>query len=175
MSWLRIPLAASTAFFVVGTPSDLSYSGSDRVHEKTVRAVFTGLPARGKQITVMVREVRPEEWKTVDDEGESGAVGVYDDEERTIYLKSGERDLDFTFAHEYGHHVYFCTFTGAERRTWRRFWRMNRREMPDAYAREDPDEGFAECYAGNFYGQGAPWRLSPLVREQVASYFQPAE
>jgi hypothetical protein len=154
--------------------AELQFVGRRREHENGLSAVYATLPARGKEVNVSVEEVPASEWDRREEIDEPDAVGMYDEETHQLLLKGGEDDLELTFAHEFGHHVFSVSFSDAERRTWRRFWRMHRGEMPEGDAEEDPEEGFAECYAGTYYQGPRPWRLAPTIKEEIRTFFKPA-
>ncbi len=171
----RAPLLAggllTLALFPPSAHADLVIRGPHRDHEALIRSLYAELPARGKNMDVTVQEVTPEEWSHLDAAEDQEAVGVYDDQTREIFLKQGEPDLAWTFVHEYGHHVFFAAMAGSERRDWRQYWKHHQREMPEGDARDDADEGFAECFAGVYCPQKLTWTLAAGLRDKTRAYF----
>ena len=133
---LALPLASTRH-----AHASLLFDPQHREHESEIRAVYAALPIRGKEVDVTVAEISPTEWKTVDDSGDPDTVGMYNDATRQLFLKQGDDEIDFTFAHEFGHHVYYASLSRTERRNWKQFWKAHRTEMPGPDAKDDASEG----------------------------------
>jgi hypothetical protein len=167
---LAVGLLAA-AFCPTPARADLVVRGPIREHEALFRSLYARLPERGKKVDVTVQEVSPAEWTKVSGADDPDAVGVYDDQTREIFLKQGEPDLEWTFVHEFGHHVFFAAMGNAERRDWRRYWTQHQAQMPEGDAQDDPDEGWAECYAGVYCPKKLGWRLAVSIQDKTRTYF----
>ena len=77
--------------------------------------------------------------------------GVFEDSPPRVTLRmSGAAMPDmFTFAHEYGHYVWFDLFTGMDRRRYETIYKRQRAQhhLVTAYASTDLEEGFAEAFS----------------------------
>jgi len=77
--------------------------------------------------------------------------GVFEDSPPRVTLRmSGAAMPDmFTFAHEYGHYVWFDLFTGADRKRYEAIYKRQRNQhhLVTAYASTDLEEGFAEAFS----------------------------
>jgi hypothetical protein len=151
--------------------ADLIIRGPHREHEAMIRSLYANLPARAKNVDVTVQELTPDEWAKMSEEDDPDAVGVYDDQSREIFLKQGEPDLEWTFVHEFGHHVFYAALGKGERRDWRRFWKQHQSEMPEGDASEDADEAWAECYAGVYCPKKLDWALASNLRDKTRTFF----
>ena len=151
--------------------ADLIIRGPHREHEALFRSIYAGLPARGKNIDVTVQELTPDEWAKTSGVDDPDAVGVYDDETRELFIKQGEPDLEWTFVHEFGHHVFFAALDRGERRDWRRYWKQHQAEMPEGDAQDEPDEGWAECYAGVYSPKKLEWKLAVSLGDKTRTFF----
>lgn len=72
--------------------------------------------------------------------------GFYDPETRAIYVDPDAKEPRSTFLHELGHHAHVTALTRAEWQVWEPLWQARKKQMPSAYARIAPAEGFAECF-----------------------------
>lgn len=153
------------------TVSYLTISG-DPVGAAAIELAYASFPARGKEHPISVEIVLPEVWGRDD-----GTVGTY------MYFMNRARilggmtpeDIAFTFAHEFGHHVWHNSLTYRERKDWSKGWTNNRHRMPRVYATSNACEGFAECYAIRFLVPGEPsvfgyiagFKLDEKVAERI--------
>ena len=92
------------------------------------------------------------------DGGDGDIDGVFEEDPPQITLRtpaSGTPDV-FTFAHEYGHYVWFEILRPDDRRRYEALYRKQRaaRHLVTAYAATDVEEGFAEAFS--FYANEAP-------------------
>jgi len=94
--------------------------------------------------------------------------GVFEDNPARITLRiptAGDPDM-FTFAHEYGHYVWFDLLTKDDRRRYESLYKKQKtaHHLVTRYAATDVEEGFAEAFS--FYANEAPI----LARRDAASY-----
>lgn len=139
-----------------------------------MRALFDAFPKRGRGVDVTVREWVPGLGY------DSNVVGLYSPSEPMITLRRFKvvGDTLLTFAHEYGHHVWFTEFTDKEREDWKAFWAYSLKRMPRDYAKENEVEGFAECFARTYY-TGKPTKawgyydkpVDEFVQAKIKAYF----
>jgi len=77
--------------------------------------------------------------------------GVFEDSPPRVTLRmNGDSMPDmFTFAHEYGHYVWFDLFSGADRKRYEAIYKRQRAQhhLVTAYASTDLEEGFAEAFS----------------------------
>jgi len=76
--------------------------------------------------------------------------GVYDRNPPRIAVEVENGRVDnFTFAHEYGHYVWFELMTKADRRAYEAIYKQSRsdRHLVTDYAAVSVDEGFAEAFS----------------------------
>lgn len=100
------------------------------------------------------------------DEGEID--GVFEDDPPRITLRipeTGEPDM-YTFAHEYGHYVWFTLLTRGDRKRYEAVYKKQKaaHHLVTHYAQTDVEEGFAEAFS--FYANEAPL----LLKRDAASY-----
>ena len=96
--------------------------------------------------------------------------GVFEDNPVRITLRvpaSGRPDL-YTFAHEYGHYVWFDLLSRDDKRRYENLYRKQKAQhhLVTRYAQTDVEEGFAEAFS--FYAN-APALL--LRRDALSSQF----
>ena len=98
------------------------------------------------------------------DEGQSSHAsdgeidGVFESDPARITLRipaSGQPDL-YTFAHEYGHYVWFNLLNQEDRKRYENIYRKQRatHHLVSRYAQTDAEEGFAEAFS--FYANKPP-------------------
>ena len=83
------------------------------------------------------------------DDGEIDGVFEADPDRITLRIPaSGQPDLD-TFAHEYGHYVWFNLLSRDDRRRYEGVYRKQKaaRHLVTRYAQTDVEEGFAEAFS----------------------------
>lgn len=102
------------------------------------------------------------------DDGLGDVDGVFEGDPDRIALRlpaSGSLDM-FTFAHEYGHYVWFNLLSGDDRHRYEAIYKRQRaaRHLVTRYASTDMEEGFAEAFS--FYVAQAPL----LARRDALSY-----
>lgn len=151
--------------------SALVFQGPRRDHETTIRTTYTALPQRGKQSDILVSEFSGAEWRTAEEVDDPESLGIYDENTHRLLLRGDDHELAVTFAHEFGHHVFYTSFSRSERSAWRRYWKAHRTEMPAGEAREDADEGFAECYAGTFFPGTLAWQVADPIKARMRAFF----
>ncbi len=101
-----------------------------------------------------------------DDKGDID--GVFEDDPARITLRvpaSGRPDL-YTFAHEYGHYVWFNLLSRDDQRRYEGLYKKQKaaRHLVTRYAETDVEEGFAEAFS--FYANEPPL----LLRRDALSY-----
>ncbi|MBV9848600.1 MAG: hypothetical protein JO250_02815 [Armatimonadetes bacterium] len=85
------------------------------------------------------------------DDGDGDIDGVFEDGPPRITLRlpaSGEPDM-FTFAHEYGHYVWFALLNKGDRRRYEVIYNKQRagHHLVTRYAETELEEGFAEAFS----------------------------
>jgi len=103
---------------------------------------------------------------TADDTGDID--GVFESDPDRIALRipvTGDIDM-FTFAHEYGHYVWFHLLSKDDRRRYETLYKRQRaaHHLVTDYAATDVEEGFAEAFS--FYASAPPM----LARRDSASF-----
>lgn len=102
------------------------------------------------------------------DDTDGDVDGLYDDDPPTITLLSGDppRDLALTFLHEYGHHLWAFQMNGNDRSAYNELYarQLAAGQLVTDYAKESPEEGFAEAVS---YYLSQPDKLK---RRDPASY-----
>lgn len=87
-----------------------------------------------------------------------GIDGIFEDNPpRITLLVPTEEDLDiYTFAHEYGHYVWFNLLTRDDRKRYESLYKKQKaaRHLVTRYAETDTEEGFAEAFS--FYTAEPP-------------------
>lgn len=102
------------------------------------------------------------------DDGEIDGVFEADPDRITLRIPaSGQPDL-YTFAHEYGHYVWFNLLNRDDRRRYEGLYRKQKaaRHLVTFYAQTDVEEGFAEAFS--FYTNDP---ASLLHRDALSSQF----
>jgi hypothetical protein len=102
------------------------------------------------------------------DGDDSDVDGVFESDPDRIALRlarTGDLDM-FTFAHEYGHYVWFHLLGGEDRRRYEALYRRQRasHHLVTRYAATDLEEGFAEAFS--FFASEPPM----LARRDPLSY-----
>ena len=101
---------------------------------------------------------------------DDGAIdGIFEDNPARITLRvpaSGQPDLD-TFAHEYGHYVWFNLLSQGDRKRYECLYKKQKaaHHLVTRYAETDVEEGFAEAFSS--YANEPP-----LLRRRDALSFQ---
>jgi hypothetical protein len=93
---------------------------------------------------------------TADDDGDIDGVYESDPDRMALRLPAaGDIDM-FTFAHEYGHYVWFDLLTDNDRRRYEALYKRQRaaNHLVTRYAATDVEEGFAEAFS--FYASAPP-------------------
>lgn len=99
---------------------------------------------------------------------DDGIDGVFEDDPARITLRvpaSGQPDLS-TFAHEYGHYVWFNLLNRDDRRRYESLYKKQKalHHLVTRYAQTNVEEGFAEAFS--VYANEPPL----LLRRDAASY-----
>lgn len=102
--------------------------------------------------------------------GDGEIDGVFEADPDRITLRvpaSGQPDL-YTFAHEYGHYVWFNLLGRDDKRRYEAIYRKQKaaHHLVTRYAQTDVEEGFAEVFS--FYANDAPLLLR---RDPLSSQF----
>jgi len=135
-------------------------------YDKHIPAAFrsnTDLPVReysDSQMNAYLRAGSGDSSSQSDDD-DGDIDGVYEPSPQRITLRilpGGDLDM-FTFAHEYGHYVWFNLMTDSERRNYAAIYKRQRAEhhLVTRYADTDLEEGFAEAFS--FYANERPTLL----------------
>ena len=130
-----------------------------------VYEAYLKLPARGKNDPCLIEVVPFYKWSEKPHEMDRWTLAYYRKSTDQMTLRG---DLDpktfrVVVAHEFGHHVYFVTFTTKEMTEWQTFWDKNLIAMPRDYARYSASEGWAECYSVRFIGSDS-YLYSPELK-----------
>ena len=154
---LLLPLGAKAQMTVAGPPSPTAHALSDWF-TKHIPAKFQ---AHGTFEVRPLSDFDMDEYlhgdsddtqnNSQDDDDEID--GVFVDDPPCITLRIGEADtIDFdTFAHEYGHYVWFDLLTRADRRRYGAVYDKQKaaHHLITDYAAESVEEGFAEAFAAD--------------------------
>ena len=140
------PTARSlTAWFGRHIPARFAARGRFEVH-----------PLSDDEMEAYLRGGDADQSQSQDDDGEID--GVFEDNPARITLRipaSGQPDL-YTFAHEYGHYVWFNLLSRDDRRRYAGIYKKQRAagHLVTRYAETDIEEGFAEAFS--FYANEPP-------------------
>ncbi len=92
--------------------------------------------------------------------------GVFTDDPPQIYLRvSDPAQIDYaTFAHEYGHYVWFDLLTNADRKRYKAIYEHQKaaHRLISDYAGESLEEGFAEAFSADIVTPAALLHQDPL-------------
>jgi hypothetical protein len=153
--------AARAALVPSATPLPLLYHGA---HSSEAQAIYEKLPARGKTIQCLGLEL-VDGWSFERRILKGRWLGMYDWQARAFALNWSP----LTLVHEYGHHIQIHSLTSTEWRDWEAFWKANKAQMPNDYARTRASEGWAECFA---FAYVRPEGIKRAVAEKVRGYFE---
>ena len=149
---------ALTAWFDHHIPAKFRAKGTFEVH-----------PLTDSQMTAYLQgedgDGQPEQNSHSDD-GEID--GIYEDDPPRITLLIPDNTSPdmYTFAHEYGHYVWFNLLTKDDRKRYEGIYKKQKsaKHLVTRYAETDTEEGFAEAFS--FYAAEPPL----LLRRDAASY-----
>ena len=101
------------------------------------------------------------------DEGEIDGVFEDDPPRITLRVPGGEEPDTYTFAHEYGHYVWYDLLTPADRDRYAAVYKKQKaaHHLVTRYAQTDAEEGFAEAFS--FYVSEPP-----LLRHRDPASYQ---
>ena len=101
------------------------------------------------------------------DEGEIDGVFEDDPPRITLRVPEGEEPDTYTFAHEYGHYVWYDLLTNADRDRYAAVYKKQKaaHHLVTRYAQTDAEEGFAEAFS--FYVSEPP-----LLRHRDSASYQ---
>ncbi len=166
--------AAGAQIVVTGpaTPTSRSLTGWFAHHipaRFAARGRFEVRPLNDDEMAAYLRDGddSPDQSSHADD-GEIDGVFEPDPDRITLRIPaSGQPDL-YTFAHEYGHYVWFNLLSRDDRRRYEGLYRKQKaaRRLVTPYAQTDVEEGFAEAFS--FYTND-PTLL--LRRDALSSQF----
>ena len=92
--------------------------------------------------------------------------GVFTDNPPQIYLRvSDPAQIDYaTFAHEYGHYVWFDRLTDSDRKRYKSIYERQKaaHRLISDYAGESLEEGFAEAFSADIVSPAALLHQDPL-------------
>ena len=150
--------AALTAWFDHHIPAKFRAKGPFEVH-----------PLTDAQMTAYLQGEDAENQPGQDSQSEDGEIdGIYEDDPPRITLLVPQNDSPdlFTFAHEYGHYIWFNLLTKDDRKRYEGIYKKQKaaRHLVTRYAETDTEEGFAEAFS--FYAAEPPL----LMRRDAASY-----
>ena len=146
----------------IPTKADLSIDGPKNLLN-LINQTYEKMPERGKSNKVTVHVISQ---KTMSEREGEGVLGVYYLQSHEFWIVDTEEYVDFVFAHEYSHFIYFEVFTDEERAEWNVFWNnwSGQGLLPRDYAEVNEVEGFAECMMMSYIGRVPEW-YKPLYPE----------
>jgi len=130
--------------------------GSDPAQTTTGNGVTVGTdplvpPDRRKKLIDVIDLLKPKEVKGMkviqhyDHPANKDAFAVWEPSDNTVHLYDSCARARIV-KHEVGHWVYHNRVLPADQQTWKDVWAKNKANMPSSIARDDDDQGFAECY-----------------------------
>jgi len=185
-----VPALLISSWFVPhsGAKADIAVDGADPVWNRTIQGWCDNhiAPAYRTQDHIVVRVLNDRQMmayleggqnkgnsddrqshQTSQGDDTSDIDGVFEDNPPRVTLRqSGSTMPDmYTFAHEYGHYVWFDVFSGADRKRYEGIYKRQRAQhhLVTDYAATDLEEGFAEAFS--FYAA----EPSMLVRRDSES------
>ncbi len=170
---LLAPRGAQAQFVVTGPQTSASAALTawfDRHVPAKFRAIgpFEVHPLTDSQMAAYLQNGSSEEDQSSHTDG--GEIdGIFEDSPPRITLlvpENGSPDL-FTFAHEYGHYVWFDLLTKDDRARYAVLYKKQKaaRHLVTRYAETDTEEGFAEAFS--FYAVEPP-----LLRHRDPASYQ---
>ena len=100
--------------------------------------------------------------------------GVFTDDPPQIYLRVSDADqIDIpTFAHEYGHYVWFDLLTKEDRKRYKAVYERQKsaHRLVSSYAAESLEEGFAEAFSVDVTDPAALLHQDPLSFQFLARW-----
>jgi hypothetical protein len=105
--------------------------------DKAVKTINLLRPAEvaGMKIVQHYDHPGPKDAFAVWNQDGDNKVHLYDSAARAAIIK-----------HEVGHWVYHNKLSDQDRKNWKDSWGANKAKMPTSIAKDDEDQGFAECY-----------------------------
>ncbi len=131
------------------------------------RGPFEVHPLTESQMASYLQDVGGDGQNSHTDDGSIDGIFEADPPRITLLVpQSGSPDL-FTFAHEYGHYVWYDLLTKDDRKRYESLYKRQRaaRHLVTRYAETDTEEGFAEAFS--FYALEPP-----LLRHRDAASYQ---
>ena len=153
--------------------AELHFRGEHNRNRHELKRVYKNLPERVKSIDVTITQYTEEEWK-----GfrvlRPNIIGFYSIRDKEIYVvKDKAGNWRTVFLHELGHHLWYHGLKEQEKIRWTIFWIQNLDRMPRDYARIDPEEGWAECFAMTYLKTKPTFtpKVDKIVKKHIRSYF----
>ena len=178
LGFLLWPVHASAQMTVAGPPTPTA-------HALTAWAA-KHIPAKFQAVCLL--EVSPlsdfgmDDYLHDGDHSQNNSHGGDDDEIDGVFVNHPPRillripnsgRLDFaTFAHEYGHYVWFDLLTNDDRKRYKALYDRQKaaRKLVTSYAAESVEEGFAEAFAAETTSPAALLRADPLSAKFLADW-----
>ena len=172
---LLAPRVATAQLIVTGPPSPTSALLSS-LFDRRIPAKFRAKepfevhPLTESQMVSYLQDANGDTPSDHNSHTDDGTIdGIFEDNPPRITLlvpDNGPPDL-FTFAHEYGHYVWYDLLTRDDRKRYETVYKKQRaaRHLVTRYAETDMEEGFAEAFS--FYALEPP-----LLRHRDGASYQ---
>ena len=172
---LLAPRVATAQLIVTGPPSPTSALLSS-LFDRNIPAKFRSKeqfevhPLTESQMVSYLQDASGDTPSDHNSRTDDGTIdGIFEDNPPRITLlvpDNGPPDL-FTFAHEYGHYVWYDLLTRDDRKRYEAVYKKQRaaRHLVTRYAETDMEEGFAEAFS--FYALEPP-----LLRHRDGASYQ---
>lgn len=173
---LLAPTGAQAQLVVTGPPSSPTAATLTAWFDRHVPARFRGHgpfevnPLTDPQMEAYLQSGDSETAEGQSSHADEGQIdGVFEDGPPRITLRvaEGEEPDTYTFAHEYGHYVWYDLLTPADRDRYAAVYKRQKaaHRLVTRYAQTDAEEGFAEAFS--FYVSEPP-----LLRHRDPASYQ---